>query len=162
MSLTARAADTRLIAQPAGRDLKHIPGEDGWPLLGGSITLLRDPKGEVERLAARYGPVFRHRAFGMRTVIMLGPEANEFVLFDRQKLFSSQQGWGPFLDRLFPRGLLLLDFDEHRLHRKALSAGFKIEPLKAYLAGLNAGIASSVAGWTQRGGRCGFIPRPSN
>jgi cytochrome P450 len=100
----------------------------------------------------------RHRAFGLRLVVLLGPEANEFVLFDRQKLFSSQQGWGPFLDRLFPRGLMLLDFDEHRLHRKALAAAFKVEALRSYLEGLNAGIAKGVAGWRARGGEMRFYP----
>ena len=32
----------------------------------------------------------------MRNLNLLGPEANEFVLFDRQKLFSSAEGWNPF------------------------------------------------------------------
>ena len=123
MSLTARADGAHSASEPSARDLRHIPGEDGWPLIGNTLRLLADPKGEVERMAARYGPVYRSRAFGMRVVNLLGPEANEFVLFDRHRLFSSGQGWGPFLDRLFPRGLMLLDFDEHRLHRKALSVG---------------------------------------
>jgi len=158
MSLTARADVTRLASEPSARDLRHIPGTDGWPLVGHTLRLLADPKREVERMAARYGSVYRSRAFGMRFVNLLGPEANEFVLFDRHKLFSSGQGWGPFLDRVFPRGLMLLDFDEHRLHRKALSAAFKAEALKAYLQGLNAGIARGVAAWTARGGEMRFYP----
>ena len=143
-------------------ELSHIPGEDGWPLVGNTFRLLADPKGEVERHAARYGPVYRTRAFGLRTVNLLGPEANEFVLFDRQKLFSSADGWNPFLERLFPRGLMLLDFDEHRIHRKALSVAFKIEPMKAYLDGLNAGIAKGVAAWRDSPARCCSIPRSNN
>ena len=39
---------------------------------------------------------------------------------DREKIFSSEQGWGPVLDQLFPRGLMLLDFDHHRIDRRAL------------------------------------------
>ena len=60
---------------------------------------------------------------------MLGPEANELVLFDQAKLFSSTYGWGPILGRLFPRGLMLLDFEEHRLHRRAFSVAFKSGPM---------------------------------
>ena len=52
------------------------------------------------------------------------------------------------LDRLFPRGLMLLDFDEHRLHRKALSVAFKSGPMKSYLGDLDRGIAARVAGGT--------------
>ena len=136
----------------AARDLAHIPGEDGWPLIGNTFRLLADPKGEVERLAARYGPVYRNRAFGGRIVNLLGPEANEFVLFDRARNFSSAGGWNPILGRLFPRGLMLLDFDEHRLHRKALSIAFKAEPMRAYLDGLNAGVAAAVARWLAKPG----------
>ena len=94
----------------------------------------------------------------MRNVNLLGPEANEFVLFDRQKLFSSAEGWNPFLERLFPRGLMLLDFDEHRLHRKALSIAFKTEPMKAYLDGLNSGIAGASPAWRDAAARCCFYP----
>ena len=150
MTLAHAGVEMAPLAEPSAADLSHIPGDDGLPFFGNTFRLLADPKGEVERLAQRYGPVYRSRAFGLRITTLLGPEANEFVLFDRQKLFSSAQGWNPFLGKLFPRGLMLLDFDEHRIHRKALSVAFKSEPMRAYLAGLNASIAKGVAGW---GGR---------
>ena len=129
------------------KELSHIPGTDGWPVVGSTFSLLADPKGAVERRAAQYGRVYRTLAFGVRTVALLGPEANEFVLFDSTKLFSSMQGWNWLLERLFPRGLMLLDFDEHRLHRKALSVAFKSGPMKSYLESLNRGIARGVGGW---------------
>ncbi len=138
---------TPAIAEPPLDLLAHIPGTDGWPVVGSTLALLADPKGEVERLAARFGPVYRTRAFGGRTISLLGPEANEFVLFDQAKTFSSTHGWSILLERLFPRGLMLLDFDEHRLHRKALSVAFKTGPMKSYLESLNRGIERGIAGW---------------
>jgi cytochrome P450 len=129
--------------------LAHIPGDDGWPIVGHTFALLADPKGFVERRAKRYGPVYRSRAFGHANVSLLGPEANELVLLDSQKLFSSSLGWGTLLERVFPRGLMLLDFDEHRLHRRALSVAFKSGPMESYLSELNAGIASGLAQWPQ-------------
>ncbi len=131
---------------PSGA-LAHIPGDDGWPVVGHTFSLLADPKGFVERRAKRYGPVYRSRAFGQANVSLLGPEANELVLLDSQKLFSSGLGWGTLLDRLFPRGLMLLDFDEHRLHRRALSVAFKSGPMQSYLTELNAGIARGLSQW---------------
>ena len=77
--------------------------------------------------------------FGETSLVLLGPEANELVLFDQAKLFSSTHGWGRILGLLFPRGLMLLDFDEHRLHRRALSVAFKSGPMKSYLAELDRG-----------------------
>ncbi len=135
------------IDEPPLELLAHIPGTDGWPVVGSTLALLADPKGEVERMAARFGRVYRARAFGGRNISLLGPEANEFVLFDQAKIFSSKHGWNILLERLFPRGLMLLDFDEHRLHRKALSVAFKTGPMKSYLASLNRGIESGIAGW---------------
>ena len=85
----------------------------------------------------------------MRSVALLGPEGIGRLLFDQTKLFSSAEGWEPFLGLLFPRGLMLMDFEEHRLHRRALSVAFKAEPLKAYLAALNDGIAARLAQWRQ-------------
>ncbi len=153
-----RPKPTPYIPQPPLAALAHIPGTEGWPVLGSTIPLLADPKGEVERMAERYGPVFRNRAFGGRSVTLLGPEANEFVLFDQAKNFSSAHGWGLILDRLFPRGLMLLDFDEHRLHRKALSVAFKTGPMKSYLTSLDRGIVEGLAGWRARGPDMLFYP----
>ncbi len=129
------------------RAVAHIPGEDGWPVVGKTFEVLAEPQRFVEYMAKRYGPVHRTRALGDTTVGLLGPEANEFVLLDHEKIFSSELGWSLLLERLFPRGLVLLDFDEHRLHRRALSVAFKAGPLRSYLAELNAGIAAGLDKW---------------
>jgi cytochrome P450 len=142
---TDRATDVMASAERRGLD--HLPGEDGWPILGNTLTALRDPVGHVAAMHTKYGPVYRDHLFGVRSVAMLGPEANELILFDRDKNFSSTHGWGYLLDRLFPRGLMLMDFDEHRLHRKALGVAFKPGPMKAYLGALNDGISRRLAEW---------------
>ena len=87
-----------------------------------------------------------------------GPDANELVLFDQAKQFSSTLGWGRILGLLFPRGLMLLDFEEHRLHRRALSVAFKSGPMKSYLAALDTGIAARVAQWKAQPGPILFYP----
>src|SRR5262249_10738501 len=120
---------------------------DGWPILGNTLAALRDPIDHVAVMHRKHGPVYRDRLFGMHSVALLGPEANELVLFDREKNFSSSEGWGFLLGRLFPRGLMLMDFEEHRLHRKALGVAFKPAPMKAYLGALNSGISRRIAEW---------------
>jgi hypothetical protein len=90
--------------------LAHLLGEDGWPIVGNTFAALKDPAHHVEAMFRKYGPVYRDHLFGARTVAMLGPEANELVLFDRDRNFSSSNGWGFLLDRLFPHGLMLMDF----------------------------------------------------
>ena len=127
--------------------LDHIPGEDGWPIVGTTFQLLADPLGYGERMRSKYGNVYRNKGFGRRGVMLFGADANELVLFDRDKLFSSEQGWGPVLDQLFPRGLMLIDFDHHRADRRALSIAFKPEPMRHYAGALNRGIADRVEQW---------------
>jgi Cytochrome P450 len=158
MSMQGVASPAVTLTPPKRTSLKHIPGDEGWPVIGRTLAILADPKGEVEQMAAKYGLVYRSRVLGETSISVLGPEANELVLFDQSKLFSSTHGWGTILGRLFPRGLMLLDFDEHRLHRRALSVAFKSGPMKSYLAALDAGISERVTRWRQLPGPMLFYP----
>ena len=130
--------------------LKAIPGEDGLPFIGNTLKMLKDPGAFSRRMVATYGRVYRNHAFGGPTVALIGAEANELVLFDRERIFSSEQGWGPMLNLLFPRGLMLMDFEKHRGDRKVLSVAFKPEPMKHYAEALDAGIAAQIGGWANR------------
>ncbi|MFH1344277.1 MAG: cytochrome P450 [Pseudomonadota bacterium] len=152
MSMQSVASPAFTFTPPRRNSLTHIPGDEGWPVIGKTLHVLADPKGQVERAAAQYGLVYRSHLFGETSLTLLGPEANELVLFDQAKLFSSTHGWGRILGLLFPRGLMLLDFEEHRLHRRALSVAFKAGPMKSYLGELDTGIAARVAQWKAQPG----------
>src|ERR1700686_1944803 len=158
MSMQSVASPAMRLTPPGRNSLTHIPGDEGWPLIGKTLAGLADPKGQVEQHAAKYGLVYRSHLFGETSLVLLGPEANELVLFDQSKPFSSTHGWAIVLGRLFPRGLMLLDFDEHRLHRRALSVAFKSGPMKSYLAELDTGIAARVAQWKAQPGPVLFYP----
>ena len=127
--------------------LDHIPGEAGLPVVGHTFTQLSDPHAFARRMFETYGPVYKVRTMGVWHVALIGAEANELMLFDRDRLFSSDQGWSPVLHRLFPRGLMLLDFDRHRADRRALQVAFKPEPMRHYADALNRGIAARVEEW---------------
>ena len=128
-------------------DLAHIPGENGPPVIGTTLRVLRDPAGYGARMVKTHGKVFRINAFGIPTVSMVGAEANELVLFDRDKVFSSEQGWGPVLNMVFPRGLMLMDFDHHRMDRRALGIAFKPEPMRGYTQDMNRIFREQLPNW---------------
>jgi cytochrome P450 len=128
-------------------DLAHIPGENGPPIIGTTLRVLRNPGAYGTHMVNTYGKVFRTNAFGNPTVSMVGAEANELMLFDRDKLFSSEQGWGPVLNMLFPRGLMLMDFDHHRMDRRALGIAFKPEPMRGYAKDMNRIFREQLPNW---------------
>jgi cytochrome P450 len=80
-------------------------------------------------------------------VMVLGPEGIEEVLTNRGRAFSSEEGWGYFLVPFFRRGVMLMDFEEHRLHRRIMQQAFKRARLTEYLGDMQPTIARGVAGW---------------
>ncbi|VAV95814.1 Cytochrome P450 [hydrothermal vent metagenome] len=133
----------------AGKEeLAHIPGEEGVPFFGTTLSLLADPTGFGQRMFEKHGSIFHTNSFGNRNIVLFGADANELLLFNRDRLFSSEQGWGPTLNNLFPRGLMLMDGERHRADRKALSVAFKPAPMKHHCEKLNEGISLRVADWS--------------
>lgn len=131
--------------------LSDIPGENGMPIFGNTFKMIKDPIGFGQYMRAKYGDVYRTNSFFRDNVSMLGPDANEFVLMDKGKNLSSEKGWAPYLARLFPRGLMLIDFDEHRAHRHIMTAAFKTEPMKGYMDRLNEAMPARIAAWGKKG-----------
>lgn len=131
--------------------LDHIPGERGWPIFGNTFEDFRDPRAYTRRMYDRYGPVYRHNILFRDQVTLIGPEAHEFFFMDRDRALSSEQGWMPFLKDLFPRGLMLLDFEEHRAHRKIMGVAFKPPAMRHYCETLDARIPGYVAQWGEMG-----------
>ncbi len=138
-------------ASGKGAQLKDIPGETGWPIIGHTMQVLKNPVGFGQYMRKKYGTVYRSNSFFRDTVNLLGPEANEFVLMDKGRNFSSEKGWAPYLEKLFPRGLMLMDFDEHKAHRHIMAAAFKSGPMKGYLERLNDDMPERIKAWGKAG-----------
>lgn len=147
--MASAAPDISRPSRPGALD--HIPGERGWPVFGNTFEDFRDPRAYARRMYDAYGPVYRHHILFRDQVSLIGPEANEFFFMDREHALSSEQGWMPYLKDLFPRGLMLLDFDEHRAHRKIMGVAFKPPTMRHYCERLDAGIPSRIREWGERG-----------
>jgi cytochrome P450 len=132
------------------RDLASVPGKRGLPIFGILPEAVWDPLAFARRMYDRFGPVHRFHACGNWNVQLVGPEANEFVLFDQAGNFSSEGGWKPVFGRHFEGGLLLRDGDNHRWHRKLVATAFKQEQLQSYLGLFAPNIEHVVANWSGR------------
>src|ERR1700690_3606234 len=99
------------------------PGASGLPLLGDTLTFLKDGFAFVEAGARRHGPVFRTSLFGRPTAVITGPEASGlFVDGGRVQPADSMPA---HIETLFAgRSLPLLDGDTHRERKRFVMAGF--------------------------------------
>jgi cytochrome P450 len=129
------------------RKLDGIPGDLGMPLLGQTFEFLRDFHGLVNRMADEHGPVFKGSIMFQHGVTLIGPEAAEFVLRDREHVFSSRAAWNPLLEKLFTNGLMLRDFDNHKFHRRIMQQAFKKKALAGYMDRMNPHIAGGIKEW---------------
>lgn len=144
---TSQAANPHWVGIAGKDDISHIPGDDGLPIVGNTFKLLRDPPAYGKAQIEKYGKIYRNNALGTRGVNLIGAEANELLLMDKGKIFSSEQGWGPVLNLLFPRGLMLMDFDHHRADRRALGVAFKPSSMRHYVGQMNTILADQLPGW---------------
>jgi cytochrome P450 len=132
------------------RDLASVPGRRGLPVFGILPEAVLDPLAFARRMHGRYGPIHRFRACGHWNVQLIGPEANEFVLFDEGRNFSAEGGWRPVFGRHFEGGLLLRDGADHQWHRKLVGTAFKQEQLQAYLGIFTVNNARATGRWSGR------------
>ncbi|MFY9586357.1 MAG: cytochrome P450 [Actinomycetota bacterium] len=152
VSAVSVAQGRPLAKPPAGSALRPIPGDPGPPVIGYTFKILRDPLGMGREHYDKYGPVNWLKAFGITMVSLVGPDACSVALLNRDKAFSNGRGWGYFIGPFFKRGLMLLDFDEHLLHRRIMQEAFTNERLAGYLAGMNEGIERGLGAWQPREG----------
>ena len=137
-------------------DLSHVRGPRLLPLVGSTLHFLRDSYGYSARNAKRFDGVYRIKTVGRERVVLHGADAVEFVLTDRDQIFSSAEGW-EMIAPLFSGGLMLRDFDDHRRHRRVMQAAFKAPAMRDYLAAMAPEIDRLVARWPA-GRRLAFYP----
>ncbi len=131
--------------------LQHIPGRDGLPFLGDTLAFVRDPYGWTERAHRKYGPVVRSNMFFEASVSVADPDFAERFLIDKDQNFSSQLGWANVFERFFGGGLMLRDFDVHRLHRRIMQVAFKRDALSGYWATMRPILERGIAKTTTLG-----------
>jgi len=132
---------------PDATDLAHIPGDDGLPVVGLTFAVLRDLHAVATRLVRDYGPVARIRMAGQSGLLVTGVELYERIFNDPDECFSAEKGYDKQLGTFYPRGLLLMDFDEHRANRRMMQGAFKTAALQRYLEMMQPIIGRHVEGW---------------
>lgn len=149
----AAQPDTLLAApsfNSAWRALSHLP-HCGYAPLHVDIALLRDTLGFARRVQQRAGAVSRAILVGRPQALLMSADALETVLGDTSGRVSAAGGWAPFLGELFPRGLIMRDGEDHRLHRRRMLPALRRDALDQHLARMAPRVDATVDAWLQSG-----------
>jgi cytochrome P450 len=134
-------------AAPSAQGSRPIPIDNGLPWFGHAFAMYRDVLGMVHRLERRNGPVWETRVGSLRMINLLGPDALELVLKNRDGVFSSERGWAFYISRVFPGAIMAMDGDVHRYQRRIMQVAFRRPALRAYMTQMAPAIAAGVDGW---------------
>ena len=135
--------------RPSNRNLRHIEGEYGLPFVGKTLDMFRDPQRLFAHYYERYGPVSRISITGNKCLLLLHPDYAQRVLMDRERNFSTKMGWQPVMADFFQGGLVMRDYDEHRMHRGIMTSSFKPPAMRAYAKRIRAIAEKTVDRWAQ-------------
>jgi cytochrome P450 len=144
-----RPSRGRTPADPVpSRPIPPVRKEDrGLPFLGRLFEYAADPLKLMRYQWEHYGPVAPMRMLGNTAVMMLGPDACEEVLRNKDKAFANGPAWTRLVGPFFTRGLMLIDFEEHHAHRRIMQEAFTRDRLEAYATGMAPAIERGLAGW---------------
>ncbi|GAB90003.1 cytochrome P450 [Gordonia rhizosphera] len=135
---------TVLAPAPAGSGLVEVPCAERNGILE-MMSMRRDPFAFGDDRLNRFGQVSGLNALGVKMVIAAGARAADEILMNRDKAFANGPAWSYFIGPFFNRGIMLLDFDEHRHHRHILQQAFSPSTLKGYMQEMQPMIAERVA-----------------
>ncbi|MFK7870217.1 MAG: cytochrome P450 [Roseobacter sp.] len=133
---------------PSHSALAHIPGPPVPPVIGHTLMIARDSYGTQKDFISRFGDTYKTKMLGVWRLNMCGPDALEYVLMDKEKNFSSKAGWDA-LQRIYPGGILLQDFDEHKVNRRILGAAFRANAMADYRGRMEAAISQLLQSWPE-------------
>jgi len=141
------ALDSNYKQQPDCTYLPQIPGDYGLPVLGHIIPFIRDLRGMVDTQVVRHGALAKLNLQGNKGILVAGPELMQEILLDKERNFSTEMAYRNTLGRFFPGGILLKDFDEHKVQRRIFQTAFKNDAMRTYVEHMNELMLADIEQW---------------
>ncbi len=139
--------DYRSQPNATAKDLAHIPGDFGLPLMGKNIDFFANFDKTLYQHANKYGLVSKIEFSWQKGVLALGPDNYQKIFLDKERNFSTEMGSERPIGEWIGGGLLFRDFDEHKLHRRIFQTAFKSDAMRAYVPMTNAVMARELNRW---------------
>jgi len=138
---------------------KPMPNAGPFEFLVRMLRMRNDALALTERMYERHGPAVMAGFGRMKSVNLFGPDANKFVMLDREGCLSAKGAWDLIMGRIFSNGLLLMDGEQHRYQRRIMQQAFTSAALASYVEQMNPRIAEGIHDWHERGP--GFLAFPA-
>ncbi len=130
------------------RPIPTLLREDrGLPVIGQMLEFAKDPVALLQREWDHYGPVAPMYALGRTSALLLGADACGDALLNKDGALANEPAWSRLVGPFFHGGLMLIDFDEHKRHRRILQQAFTRPRLQAYTERLHPAVDKGVAHW---------------
>ncbi|MFK7977133.1 MAG: cytochrome P450 [Halioglobus sp.] len=127
---------THYLQRPDNRDLSHLPGDYGLPLIGNAMSFGTNPLKFCDDRFQRFGPISRIGMGPSHMALALGPENAQHLHLDVDSNFSSAKGLGHF-ESLIGGSLIMKDFAAHRAQRRLMQTAFKKSTMEGYADPIN-------------------------
>jgi cytochrome P450 len=113
--------------------------------VGRTMQMARDPLPILLDAYEKFGPIFSLRLLHVRSIFMLGPEANHFVTVGHPEKFHWRESSFGDLIPLLGDGLLTIDDAYHDRARAIMLPAFHREQIEASTAAMQAEAAAAIA-----------------
>jgi cytochrome P450 len=134
---------------PAGA-LRELPSRFSPPLVGDTLTFLKDPVGFFAQRTRELGPVFKTKILGDDVVCFVGPEA--FTTFLDETYFSRASASPPHVQELLdPDAVPFLDGERFKTRKALLMQIFAERALDSYVRTIERVIGRYARRWAEIG-----------
>lgn len=110
------------------------PGPRGWPIIGVSLDILRDPLGLMRRMASEYGDIVRLPVAMQDRILLNHPDWIEQVLVVQQGKFYKSELTKRVTEGLLGQGLLISEGEFWRRQRRLAQPAFHRSRINEYAA----------------------------
>ena len=124
-----------------------IPGPRSLPFIGNTFEFRKNPPGYMNEVHNEYGDMAAIRAGWRKLILVFHPDQIREILVEKHKSFRKSRGLR-LLGLLLGEGLLTLEGDAHRKHRKLIQPAFQKRRIDAYGVYIRKACNDVSAKWT--------------
>jgi retinoid hydroxylase len=128
---------------------EQMPGSFGLPYFGEGLKWISSYGWALAQDYQRYGAVFKTSLLGKKYAVLVGPEANKYILKDCADCVSSYLGYNSVMEHLFGRPMMLQDGETHRQTRRLMAPAFHGKAIANYFDTMQQVIHDCIAQWPQ-------------